>query len=75
MREQPGVSLYDEVRAGFTRQRTSLNAWCRSARVPRHKATNALLGVSLDPSADKLRERLMRAAGLAIEDETRVARA
>lgn len=54
--------LLKDVRAAFTRQGSSLNAWCHQHGVQRSYAHRALVGATNGPAARELRKRLVEAA-------------
>lgn len=58
----PSPELYAEVRAGFVRQRSSLNKWCKANGARRQNARDALLGVWNGRKARLLIERLVTAS-------------
>lgn len=60
----PSEDLLVTVRAGFVRNRTSLAAWCRQRGVKRENARKALVGSWNGPKARRLRQEIVRAAGL-----------
>jgi len=60
----PGAVLYYEVLAGFIRQRSHLNKWCRLHGVLHQNAKSCLIGSWDGPKARELRRRLIAAAGI-----------
>lgn len=58
----PSPELYAEIRAGFVRQRSSLNKWCIANKVFRENARSALLGQWTGPKAQRLIETLVKAS-------------
>lgn len=58
----PSPALYAEVRAGFVRQHSSLNKWCKTNGARRQNARDALLGVWTGRKARLLIERLVNAS-------------
>lgn len=60
----PPSNLYDAVRAGFVVQNTTLNKWCKSNGVLLETARQTLAGLRRGDDAEKLRQRIMRAAGV-----------
>ena len=61
---QPSKELHLKVRAGFITQGSTLSAWCRKNNVNPTNARHALVGSWDGPKGRKLREELIRAAGL-----------
>lgn len=61
---EPGRRLFDAVRGRFIGAGTSLNRWCLENEVSRHAAADCLTGASKGEEAQKLRARILRAAGL-----------
>lgn len=60
----PGRDLYNRVRGGLISQGTTLQAWCEANGVEHYNARHALFGTSMSESAQKIRARLIEAAGL-----------
>lgn len=58
----PGTDLYAEVRAGFVRQKLSLNRWCIQQDITPAWARQVLLGARKGPKAKALKRRLIEAA-------------
>lgn len=59
----PSRELVLEVRIGFIRQGTTLNAWCRDNGVLIGAARQALIGVWDGPKGRAMRRRIVRASG------------
>jgi len=61
---EPGRRLLDLVRGRFVIAGSSLNRWCLENGVSRHAALGCLTGGYRRREAQKLRARILRAAGL-----------
>ncbi len=61
---EPGRRLLDLVRGKFVIAGSSLNRWCAENGVSRHAALAALTGASIGDEAQRLRIRLLKAAGV-----------
>lgn len=59
---EPSLDLYQEVLAGFVRQRTSLAAWCRANGTHPSNVNRCLVGAWNGPRAKALRARVCAAA-------------
>lgn len=60
----PGKALLHLVRARFTERGESLHGWCKANGVDWGYASHSLTGNINFPAAQRLRERIMVAAGL-----------
>lgn len=60
----PGKPLLHLVRARFTERGESLHGWCKAHGVDWGYAHNSLTGKLNFPAAQRLRERILVAAGL-----------
>lgn len=61
----PARMLRQRVRAGFIQQGTTYTAWCKKKKKNRSNCNAALAGAWEGPAATKLREEILRAAGVA----------
>jgi len=59
---QPGKELINEVRAGFVRQGTSLNAYCRENDISGKNVHKLLNGNWNGPKAKAIRKKIMEAS-------------
>ena len=57
-------NLYDAVRAGFAAQNSTLNKWCKANGVNHEAARQTLLGARRGDEAEKLRQRIIKDAGI-----------
>tara|TARA_R110002033_G_scaffold17587_1_gene47666 strand:- start:12297 stop:12530 length:234 start_codon:yes stop_codon:yes gene_type:complete len=60
----PSRELYNQVRAGFIFQGSSLSAWCRSNDIKQPNAMHCLMGTWNGPKGQALREQLIQASGI-----------
>lgn len=58
----PGRQLYNEVRAAFIVQGSSLHAWCAANGMERVQARGILLGERNGPISKKKRKQIIAAA-------------
>lgn len=66
----PGKPLLRMVRAKFTERGESLHGWCKANSIDWGYANHSLTGRVNFPAAQKLRERILVAVGLASIRET-----
>lgn len=62
--------LFLEIKAGFVRQGTSFTQWCRENDVDRQNARVAILGGWRGPKASALIEKITKAAGVELPQES-----
>lgn len=60
----PGEPLMLAIRAGFIQQGSNFSAYCRQNGIDRANARTAILGTWNGPAAQKLRNRISKAAGI-----------
>lgn len=65
----PGKPLLHLVRARFTERGESLHGWCTRHRVDWGYACRSLTGAHDFPAAQRLRERIVKAAGVGQEEQ------
>jgi hypothetical protein len=63
----PNKQLYADVKSAFVSQQTSLNKWCLENNVHRQNARHCLLGAWKGKKGLALRQRLIIAAGIAVD--------
>lgn len=66
---QANCNLYNEVRSGFIRRGTTLNAWCKAQRFTRQYVEKCLKYQRNGPSAYAIRIEVATAAGLCFAQE------
>lgn len=60
----PGKDLLVQARIEFLKKGTSLSRWCLDNDIDRAYVHRAVVGTLTTPGAEKLRERVLIAAGL-----------
>jgi len=65
---QPNQELLHQVRVGFIKQRSSLNAFCTSTKEDYANARKALLGEWEGDKARELRTKIIEAAGIEFKE-------
>ena len=61
----PSRDLYVRIRSAFVAQDTTLGEWCRKNGIARQNAVSCVIGVWNGPKGQKLRARIIAAAGIA----------
>ena len=61
--QEPGLSLYNQVKAGFAAQGMSFAEGCRGLGIARENAKRALFGSWNGPAGKQARQRIIEAAG------------
>jgi len=61
---EPGIALFNAVRAAFIARGASFSGWCAENGVTRQGAVAALTGAWNGPKGRALRQRLIEASGL-----------
>ena len=62
---KPSRDLYIRIRSAFVAQDTTLGAWCRKNGIRPQNAAPCIMGVWNGPKGQKLRARIIAAAGIA----------